>query len=180
MVFFFFSSRRRHTRSDRDWSSDVCSSDLNASADHWVVGPPHWWETSPGNHAVFVYGYEPAGLLIENQWGTGWGKDGYAVLNWDFVLHYAFEAASIVPLYPPPAWMGLPGGMTDISVGANGSIWAIGSTPVYDGYPIYHWNPSTWMWDQVEGAAARIAVDPTGNPWVVNSFGLIYRRTGNT
>src|SRR6478672_8784300 len=25
---FFFSSRRRHTRSDRDWSSDVCSSDL--------------------------------------------------------------------------------------------------------------------------------------------------------
>src|SRR3989440_5813488 len=26
---FFFSSRRRHTRSDRDWSSDVCSSDLN-------------------------------------------------------------------------------------------------------------------------------------------------------
>src|SRR5204862_5735273 len=27
-VFFFFSSRRRHTRSLRDWSSDVCSSDL--------------------------------------------------------------------------------------------------------------------------------------------------------
>src|SRR5438105_13799085 len=26
--FFFFSSRRRHTRSTRDWSSDVCSSDL--------------------------------------------------------------------------------------------------------------------------------------------------------
>src|SRR5438105_15015861 len=28
LVFFFFSSRRRHTRSTRDWSSDVCSSDL--------------------------------------------------------------------------------------------------------------------------------------------------------
>src|SRR5216683_6490973 len=28
IMFFFFSSRRRHTRSDRDWSSDVCSSDL--------------------------------------------------------------------------------------------------------------------------------------------------------
>src|SRR5699024_11466508 len=27
-VAFFFSSRRRHTRSKRDWSSDVCSSDL--------------------------------------------------------------------------------------------------------------------------------------------------------
>src|SRR5690625_6591939 len=27
-LFFFFSSRRRHTRWPRDWSSDVCSSDL--------------------------------------------------------------------------------------------------------------------------------------------------------
>src|SRR5207245_5840143 len=27
-LFFFFSSRRRHTRCYRDWSSDVCSSDL--------------------------------------------------------------------------------------------------------------------------------------------------------
>src|SRR6266513_4644897 len=30
--FFFFSSRRRHTRSKRDWSSDVCSSDLATMA----------------------------------------------------------------------------------------------------------------------------------------------------
>src|SRR5206468_5037961 len=29
---FFFSSRRRHTRSDRDWSSDVCSSDLECGS----------------------------------------------------------------------------------------------------------------------------------------------------
>src|SRR5690606_40887667 len=28
VFFFFFSSRRRHTRFSRDWSSDVCSSDL--------------------------------------------------------------------------------------------------------------------------------------------------------
>src|SRR5439155_6576342 len=30
LFFFFFSSRRRHTRWPRDWSSDVCSSDLYA------------------------------------------------------------------------------------------------------------------------------------------------------
>src|SRR5699024_11912780 len=30
-ILFFFSSRRRHTRSKRDWSSDVCSSDLALS-----------------------------------------------------------------------------------------------------------------------------------------------------
>src|SRR5690625_7762329 len=33
LLSFFFSSRRRHTRWPRDWSSDVCSSDL------WVVDP---------------------------------------------------------------------------------------------------------------------------------------------
>src|SRR6266446_10235615 len=32
MCCFFFSSRRRHTRLQGDWSSDVCSSDLNAAA----------------------------------------------------------------------------------------------------------------------------------------------------
>src|SRR3712207_7480594 len=34
MDFFFFSSRRRHTRYWRDWSSDVCSSDLALA---WLV-----------------------------------------------------------------------------------------------------------------------------------------------
>src|SRR5256885_8029789 len=32
-VFFFFSSRRRHTRLQGDWSSDVCSSDLDSLGD---------------------------------------------------------------------------------------------------------------------------------------------------
>src|SRR5215510_4271850 len=33
LFFFFFSSRRRHTRWPRDWSSDVCSSDLDGQMD---------------------------------------------------------------------------------------------------------------------------------------------------
>src|SRR5687768_18249310 len=35
--FFFFSSRRRHTRCSRDWSSDVCSSDLTEQITKHVV-----------------------------------------------------------------------------------------------------------------------------------------------
>src|SRR2546430_8571944 len=41
LVFFFFSSRRRHTRFDCDWSSDVCSSDLPPVPDRlfiWHLG----------------------------------------------------------------------------------------------------------------------------------------------
>src|SRR2546429_2305857 len=38
--FFFFSSRRRHTRCSRDWSSDVCSSDLHSTDEH-PTAPPY-------------------------------------------------------------------------------------------------------------------------------------------
>src|SRR5450432_4609174 len=37
---FFVSSRRRHTRSDRDWSSDVCSSDLYHGGREIVTNSP--------------------------------------------------------------------------------------------------------------------------------------------
>src|SRR5256885_8133298 len=38
-LFFFFSSRRRHTRLQGDWSSDVCSSDLLGGGAEDVVVP---------------------------------------------------------------------------------------------------------------------------------------------
>src|SRR5256885_10947356 len=45
LIFFFFSSRRRHTRLQGDWSSDVCSSDLDLqeqrrAAERGGGGPP--------------------------------------------------------------------------------------------------------------------------------------------
>src|SRR5256886_12209159 len=39
--FFFFSSRRRHTRFDCDWSSDVCSSDLQLGTGPVTSGTSH-------------------------------------------------------------------------------------------------------------------------------------------
>src|SRR5437899_8858617 len=38
-LFFFFSSRRRHTRCLSDWSSDVCSSDLGRSKRYSFIDP---------------------------------------------------------------------------------------------------------------------------------------------
>src|SRR2546430_9258186 len=38
ICFFFFSSRRRHTRFDCDWSSDVCSSDLHLADRRLEIG----------------------------------------------------------------------------------------------------------------------------------------------
>src|SRR5947209_20427834 len=51
--FFFFSSRRRHTRYWRDWSSDVCSSDLISCAGAANLHPSGTPD-SPGDHFLGV------------------------------------------------------------------------------------------------------------------------------
>src|SRR6266480_4970432 len=62
VVFFFFSSRRRHTRLTCDWSSDVCSSDLNQAGFQLQVqydtrGSPELFDI-PGRN-VLVHLAEP-------------------------------------------------------------------------------------------------------------------------
>src|SRR5690554_8172368 len=60
LFFFFFSSRRRHTRCGRDWSSDVCSSDLLIFASDFeglvlhVALRGRTWEQVQDNEAVLV------------------------------------------------------------------------------------------------------------------------------
>src|SRR5207245_8792910 len=61
---FFFSSRRRHTRCYRDWSSDVCSSDLYAR-EH--MPPAEYLATTYYEH--WLYGLER--LLVEKGLVTG-------------------------------------------------------------------------------------------------------------
>src|SRR5256884_1724559 len=66
---FFFSSRRRHTRCSRDWSSDVCSSDLFTAA------------VDPGvdllAHALFLGGVKPVVKRAPKQ-GMLEGRNGCA------------------------------------------------------------------------------------------------------
>src|SRR3712207_9038100 len=49
--FFFFSSRRRHTRYWRDWSSDVCSSDLSGPR----AAPAGAWNAAAGAERTAAY-----------------------------------------------------------------------------------------------------------------------------
>src|SRR2546427_815086 len=52
---FFFSSRRRHTRFDCDWSSDVCSSDLSvAKAGFLLVSFTTDWRFAPARSRELV------------------------------------------------------------------------------------------------------------------------------
>src|SRR5690606_40653331 len=68
VVFFFFSSRRRHTRFSRDWSSDVCSSDLLANGKALELGGITA-STSMLGGKVMLEENIPTGILIDNAIG---------------------------------------------------------------------------------------------------------------
>src|SRR5690554_7183392 len=60
--FFFFSSRRRHTRCGRDWSSDVCSSDLE-----FFPLRPRWKRCEPQFSGQFPWIAGIAGGAYDDQ-----------------------------------------------------------------------------------------------------------------
>src|SRR5206468_10159377 len=67
---FFFSSSRRHTRSDRDWSSDVCSSDLATRAPRPAsTGCPIWTSGMPAPASTRTRSEERrVGKECRNRW----------------------------------------------------------------------------------------------------------------
>src|SRR5258707_2283634 len=69
-ILFFFSSRRRHTRYWRDWSSDVCSSDLSLNGNGEMTGTT-WVEES---------GFLEGPVMITNTHSVGVVRD--AVIQW--------------------------------------------------------------------------------------------------
>ena len=59
-----------------------------------------------GYHAVLALGYDSAGLIIENSWGTGWANGGFGRLSWRVVLNDVWEGDTIEGFAaptPPPA-----------------------------------------------------------------------------
>src|SRR5690625_6757432 len=82
-LLFFFSSRRRHTRWPRDWSSDVCSSDLQSTVLRSLVLAPYLvsnvvaaivflWilDTQLGIFNVFLQwiGFDPVAFWASETW----------------------------------------------------------------------------------------------------------------
>jgi hypothetical protein len=74
-------------------------------------------------------------------------------------------------------WEHLPGAGRDIGIGADGSVWVLGTDNVPGGHSIFRWDGHAWV--HVEGAAKAIAVGPDGQPWVTNASGEIFHRQGS-
>src|SRR5262249_62232319 len=62
------SSRRRHTRSVREWSSAVCYSDLSPWA---AIGRAHLYDPNWTLHAAAAQGYSGPGATWPDQWAAG-------------------------------------------------------------------------------------------------------------
>src|SRR5256884_9642653 len=88
MYCFFFSSRRRHTRCSRDWSSDVCSSDLDLACvasgrfdGFWEFGLNKW------DVAAGVLLIEEAGGKVSDFEGTPYQLGAPVILATNGLIH---------------------------------------------------------------------------------------------
>jgi hypothetical protein len=130
----------------------------------WVIG------TDALGDGFRVYRWNGAGFSAQNAGGVriAAGPLGNA---------WVVTGGGAIYRYAGGQWVQHPGTATDVAVGADGSLWRIGTNAVGGGYDIYRWNAGTSVWELIDGGAVRIAVGPDGLPWVVNSTGSIYRRT---
>src|SRR5258705_13187746 len=71
MLFFFFSSRRRHTRCLSDWSSDVCSSDLDFLMP-WNITPEFWklYDQPAAERPLYPFNAEPIEDFVQKYKGA--------------------------------------------------------------------------------------------------------------
>lgn len=74
-------------------------------------------------------------------------------------------------------WEQVPGEASAVAVSANGEVWAIGGVRESGGFGVYRWNGAEFE-KAIGIAGIRIAVDPRGFPWVVDSFHNVRRWTG--
>src|SRR2546421_9071291 len=94
---FFFSSRRRHTRSDRDWSSDVCSSDLKVTRERLqnsIQRIDTFGNISRLFRTTMRRVYKVAGP------NALWHIDGHhKLIRWKFVIHAGIDGFSRIITY---------------------------------------------------------------------------------
>ena len=81
--------------------------------------------TLRGYHEVLILGYDASGVRIENSWGTFWGQNGFANLDWRFITDYSIGATYMTGLAtdptPPPVPDQVPGVPTSTTANVTGA-----------------------------------------------------------
>ena len=113
-----------------------------------------------GLHEVTILGYDAQGVRIENQWGTYWGQNGWANLDWNFIEQYTYQAAWMDDFVNPTQYSA-PSAPTSTTASVNSSTTAMLSwqAPTSDGgSPITGYRVArdgTPGWSKIVAATAR-------------------------
>jgi hypothetical protein len=128
---------------------------------------PLWYWLGPNSNTLVKQGPDQNGEIRGVQIDVGPDKKPWVVDGFQSI--YQFDGT---------VWI-YRGNGRDIGVGADGSVWRISDQVAGSGgdFAISKWNPATSSWNvPVSGGGVRIDVDASGNPWVVNNIGQIWRK----
>lgn len=163
--------------------------DVDPSGNPWIINESHQiyrrindqWQRLPGdardvgigaNGAVWV----AAGGGIFHWNGLDWDRVSGSAVRIDvdpagnpWVIDHTDDIYELVD----GRWLRRPGAARDIGIGADGSVWIIGTREGDGGHGIYRWNGQNWS--PVTGSGRQVSVGPDGLPWVASSGGEIYR-----
>jgi hypothetical protein len=94
-------------------------------------------------------------------------------------IPWVVTKSNLIYKYNGSSWNQMPGTATDIGIGADGSVFIIGTefATITGGNTIEKWNGSGWT-KMVDCAGVHIAVDPAGTPWVVNKSNIVFQYGG--
>jgi kumamolisin len=109
---------------------------------------------------------------------TGWGVPvGSAILRSVAEMPAPTSTARQAPARADsesehvPEWKRVPGFGQAISVGSDGTVWAVGGIISYGGYLVHRWSGSKW--GRGDHAAVRISVGPAGRLTTLDAFGVV-------
>jgi Tectonin domain len=168
---------------------------LYSNAANGCTAPAPGWRQVPGSAHDIAFGADGSRWIIGNTANAGgydieyWNGGGWTAVDGGAVkiavgpsgdpwvvnsIHQIFHRAGGAS----GSWQGLPGNANDIAVGRNGSVWIVTNTSAPGGYSPAYWNGSGWT--VIAGGVTKIAVDPQGNPWAINSINQIFRLANGT
>ncbi len=156
----------------------------------WIVTPNNDVATWDGSKFVKYIGkdltcglsshfaYNSCSRITVDSFGNPWVIDDKSVLYRSTDMKGFFTALQRGDAEPTAGWETMPGKFSDVGAGADGSVFAVTTTPYQDGGQVSVWDAEAWK--PLEVGGTNIAADSKGFPWIVNSSNKILTDARNT
>lgn len=157
--------------------TSVCTDIVDSRGRKWICNAQSTLDTYFGDSGspVFYWWWFNNVDTVELL-GLFWGGDG----SFSPMANVYTEIGGSIDVSYTSTFEYLPAeSATDVGVGADGSVWIVSATSSGNGYVVKRLVGNSWQ-TVLGGGAVRIAVDPYGAAWIVNSLGNIYKRTGSS